>query len=159
MTLSVKKSSLFPASKTQSGSHSKTSTHAHSREHTQTQYAVRTMSTDTTRSLSHSLLPPSLPRSTFSAITSHAVQFYLHQPLISGTAAQRLPMGEDRRRYCLYLVVEWVCTNVLPALFKKKPMFRKDRAYARLSLQIIEYSHTVVCNIKSRDYLFRDVMG
>lgn len=60
MTLSVKKSSLFPASKTQSGSHSKTSTHAHSREHTQTQYAVRTMSTDTTRSLSHSLLPPSL---------------------------------------------------------------------------------------------------
>lgn len=57
--------------------------------------------------LSLSLItPPSLPRSTFSVITSRAVQFYLHQPLISGTAAQRLPIGEDRPRYCLYPVVE-----------------------------------------------------
>ena len=119
ITFNVEKSSSFPASKTQSGSHtnSKTSTHAQSREHTQTQYAVRTMSTDTTRSLPPSLslslslsfsppLPPSLPRSSFRVITRRAVQFYLHQPLISGTAAQTLPIGEDRPRYCLYPVVE-----------------------------------------------------
>lgn len=50
--------------------------------------------------------PPSLPVSTPSVITSRAVQFYLHQPLISATAAHRLPIGKDRPRYCLYPV--WV---------------------------------------------------
>lgn len=50
--------------------------------------------------------PPHPHCSTFSVITSRAVQFYLHQPLISGTAAQRLPIGEDRPRYCLYPVAE-----------------------------------------------------
>lgn len=41
-------------------------------------------------------LSPALLRSTFSAMSCSAVQFYLHQPLISGTAAHRLPTGEDR---------------------------------------------------------------
>lgn len=56
-----KKGDLFAASKTQSGSHTHTQiaqqVYTHSWEHTQTQYAVRTMSTDTTRSL----IPHSLP--------------------------------------------------------------------------------------------------
>ncbi len=63
----------------------------------------------------HHTLPLSLPlsHSTFSVITSRAVQFYLHQPLISGTAAQTQPIGEDRPRYCLYPVVEY-CRCVSP---------------------------------------------
>lgn len=79
---------------------------------------------------------PPPPCSTFSTLTSSAVQFYLHQPLISRTAAQRLPAGGRGPARPV------PCSGVGVAPPRSQRVFIKPGAGARLPLKRIKtYSH------------------